>query len=132
MGEKWLCRTAKDLILISVASFFEVFGTIIVSCAPALFSFWLNIVAPSKLYSSLLSSRLFFSRASPSKNKKRNAEAGNNVLRHRFSSSPPKFNHAYEAAGRTPYTEIYSSADEPIVTGENVITKSITIKQLSE
>ena len=127
--------SAKQFILIFLASFFEVFGTVIVSCAPALFSFWVNIVAPSDFHSSLRRSRLFYPRSSTSNSERKGGEgAAKNGLRHHFSLSSPKLNHTCKADGRKPYTEIYSSSssDEPVWIGENVITKSTTIKQLSE
>ena len=132
---KGLHCTAKHVL--TRASFFEVFGTVVVSCAPALFSFWVNIITPSKFYSSLCS-RLF-SRASPSNSKRQESDdTVKDGLRHRFSPTSPEFNRAYKElpddghnpAGK-PYTEIYSSIDKPI-SMENIITKSTTIKQLSE
>ncbi|KAI0593297.1 hypothetical protein F4775DRAFT_578496 [Biscogniauxia sp. FL1348] len=38
---------------ISITSYIEIFGTVIVSCTPALSSFWFNIFIKSNLYSSL-------------------------------------------------------------------------------
>ena len=114
------------------ANFFEIFDTVIVSCASALFLFWVNIVVFFKYFFNFFRFR-FFSRVFLPKNQRGSEKVVKNNLRHRFSSSLPNLNPASKAAGRKPYTEIYSSSvEEPISMEKNVIAQSISIEQLSE
>ncbi|GAB1318481.1 Rhodopsin domain-containing protein [Madurella fahalii] len=63
----------------AITAYMEVFGTIIVACAPALSSFWINIFSQSRLFSTLLSARerLFRSKQSTA------------TLGHNISTQPP-------------------------------------------
>lgn len=115
-------------MLISIR-FSEVFGTVIVSCATVLSSFWLNIFAKSRLYSSLRSGR--FSRKSTS-----TTEPYPDSDSHYNSTSKlgHRHNHLHneldDASGRSGNggVKIHSSASESIPM-KDVIVRSTDISQ---
>ncbi|KAH9871932.1 hypothetical protein J1614_006190 [Plenodomus biglobosus] len=51
--------TTWNATLLEIVSIFEIFGTMVVSCAPAMSAFWLNIFTKSVLWSALKSSSMF-------------------------------------------------------------------------
>lgn len=86
----------RAIALIYVASLAEVFGTVIVSCAPGMFSFWFHIVTPSKFYSSLRS-RLMSRKSPLSSSKDGNGEIVLKGVRLHVSSSLRDAHGPYDA-----------------------------------
>lgn len=55
------------MILLTHSSTAEIFGTVMVSCTPSLWSFWFNIFTKTQLYSTLRSTIWSWTKASQSK-----------------------------------------------------------------
>ncbi len=130
--QQWLPGTDN----LTTRRFVEVHGTIIVSCAPALSSFWFNIFIKSRFYSSLLSATISWTPRSKDRKAASIGYSGER-LPDNGSSSQLKKHHTYElydgVSGRSKclHTKIYSSAGDSIPTS-NVITTSTRIAQSSE
>ncbi|KAL8736079.1 MAG: hypothetical protein Q9181_002577 [Wetmoreana brouardii] len=107
-------------INLAITTVVEVHITIIVSCAPALSSFWLNIFTKSRLYYSLRSSILC--RTPLSKERKHVDVAYNEKAVHNNYDSSPDLNHlihdelsdGVSGHSRAPHTEMYSSTGTSI------------------
>ncbi|KAI9644958.1 hypothetical protein NHQ30_006993 [Ciborinia camelliae] len=119
------------------ARFAEVFGTVSVSCAPALSSFWLKIFTQTQFYHSFRSLQAgLLSRVSLTED--RNVQADGDKY---GSTSNLKKQHTYNeldtdtlnpGRAKAPHTKVYSSTPEidPIPL-DNIITKSTQIEQSS-
>lgn len=54
----------REFIMLNPHSYIDTFGTIIVSCAPGIYAWWLKIFSQSRLYSSIRSMSLLRSKSS--------------------------------------------------------------------
>ena len=116
--------------------FAECYVTIIVSCAPAMSSFWLYTFTKSAFYSSVRSSSLF-SRASrstvtksssPSALQKQSPYPGSSS---NLANNSNGYHELYDGAFSKPDTDIRFSGKQPSG-DQGIITKSTTIAQVSE
>lgn len=129
--------TACRLDVLTFTSFVEVHLTVIVSCAPALSSFWINIVTRSQWYSSLRSGASSWALHS----KDRKAESmvyPQKAVRHETASLPLKSHHAYDGLdddGSDHVKGVHIDKDASAgtyVPMAHTITKSTHIVQSSE
>ncbi|KAL8872301.1 MAG: hypothetical protein Q9174_002049 [Haloplaca sp. 1 TL-2023] len=121
---------------VALITFVEVHVTIMVSCAPALSSFWFNIVTPSKFYSSLRSN--LATRTSRSKENNSNGRIPAGMMGKYDSSTRLKQVHGYpemndSTSGRRGgrHTKI-DSGTGTVGLESNDITRSVQITQSSE
>ena len=117
-------------------SFAECYVTIMVSCSPAISSFWKNVFSKSTFYSSLRS-RLTFSRSTRSRNTKE-PSPGYAVKQAAFPRScshlvrnSSGYYELHDKAYKEPLTVTYSPGFAPF-DGKWLITKSTTIDQSTE
>lgn len=148
---RMFCTSFVSAIYLPLISVAEASGTIIVSCAPALSSFWNNIFTKSKLYSSLHTGLLsrtsrtsHTSRTSRSSRSSHWASGKSGTAQHTRDKPDPFESLSYLELD-VPYhqpvyvpdqpgisrTKIYSS-DSPVPPKNDVISKSTVIKQSSE
>ncbi|KAL8778242.1 MAG: hypothetical protein Q9194_002114 [Teloschistes cf. exilis] len=124
-------------ISVAITTFVEVHLTVIVSCAPALSSFWINIVTRSQWYSSLRSGASSWALHS----KDRKAESmgyPQKAIGHETASLPLKSHHAYDElydGGSDHVKGVHTDKDASAgtyVPMAHTITKSTHIVQSSE
>ncbi|EZF28575.1 hypothetical protein H101_07745 [Trichophyton interdigitale H6] len=116
-------------LCISLTTFAELFGTVIVSCTPSIYSFWLNFVQPSTVYSTLRSKLLLSKTKTSTDNQFGDEERFElpSKLRNGRGSWPS--DSANGLGGKTgPFTRIYSSSSSSIPM-KNAITKATQIVQ---
>ncbi|EZF73886.1 hypothetical protein H105_04225 [Trichophyton soudanense CBS 452.61] len=114
---------------ISLTTFAELFGTVIVSCAPSIYSYWLNFVRPSTVYSTIRSKLLLSKTKSNTDNQIADEERFelSSKLRNGHDSWPS--DSVDGLGGKTgPFTRIYSSSSSSIPM-KNAITKATHIFQ---
>lgn len=129
------CRGYHLSRLLMVRRFVEGYTTIIISCAPAMSSFWVNIFSKSAFYSRLRTG--FYSLSGPWTSQKDGSFAkSQKQLPH--SGSPA--DNAVDSHGYYELRDMrYSSPSKPTITSDHqpfdrqgIIQKSTTISQFSE
>ncbi|KAM5462876.1 hypothetical protein MferCBS49748_006268 [Microsporum ferrugineum] len=120
-------------ITLTLTTFAEVFGTVIVSCAPAIYAFWLKFIQEGELYSQLLS-KMSLSRTRV-KTDDSSTQGGqydsSSDIKEDHHDWPDKPTNSYGRLGLLTRVYSTSSPSSTFVPMKNVIAKSTRIDQSS-